>query len=403
MASPRLLDTGPARPARAPRGARVLAQASAPLPRLASRVPRGLLGMIGLVVIVECFVAGRPLDFSDPVSLSWQLSARSAGSDATRSATILCVGDSLVKHGVIPAVLEAKTGDRVSNLAIARGPAPATYFLLRRALEAGARPRAVVLDFKPGVLVGSARYNLRYWQEILSVREALDLARRDHGGSFLLSLALGRLFPTVRGRLEVRGAILAAFRGEDSPMRLINRVCQRNWGVNGGANVAADNPAFTGTVSAEQHKSLLSHLWYCHRVNAAYVRRLLDLTADRGIPVYWLLPPVSPELQARREATGAEAGYLTFVRTFQSRYPHLTVVDGRHSGYDASAFVDATHLDGRGAATLTAELGTILGRADAPEVARASRWVDLPPYRPDPSPLPLEDVEESRAIVKAGR
>ncbi|WP_406695103.1 hypothetical protein V5E97_29100 [Singulisphaera sp. Ch08] len=371
--------------------------------RVSTSIPWGLLGMLGLLALIECGVVARhPLDFSDPVSLSWQLSAQATHRDAP-GCTILGVGDSLVKHGVIPSVLEAETGERVCNLAVARGPAPATYFLLRRALDAGARPKAIVVDFKPGVLVGSPRYNLRYWQEILTVREGLDLARHDHGGSLLVNLALGRLLPTFRGRLEVRGAILAALRGEDSPMRLINRVCQRNWGVNDGANVAARNPAFNGEVSAEQHKTLLSHLWYCHRVNKTYVRRILDLTAERGIRVYWLLPPVSPALQTKREETGAESGYLKFVRSFQHPYPHLTIVDGRHAGYDHTAFVDATHLDGRGAFTLTTELGRMLRRDLAGDSATTSRWVNLPPYRPDPSPVPLEDVEESRIIVKSGR
>src|SRR5262249_38407091 len=149
----------------------------------------------------------------------------------------------------------------------------------------------------------------------------------------LVEIVLGRLIPTFRARLEVRGAIIAALRGEDSPMRLINQICRRNWLVNRGANVAARNPAFLGAVSATQHKTLLSHLWYCHRATAAYVRRLPDLTAERGIRVYWLLPPVSPELQARREQTGAEAGYLRFVGAFERAYPHLTIVDGRHAGY----------------------------------------------------------------------
>ena len=400
MSSPRLLD--PASRTRSPRVSRVLVGNPPARARVSTSIPWGLLGMLGLLAVIECGVARHPLDFSDPVSLSWQLSAQAARREAP-GCTILGVGDSLVKHGVIPSVLEAETGERACNLAIARGPAPATYFLLRRALDAGARPKAVVIDFKPGVLVGSPRYNLRYWQEILTFRECLDLARNDHGGSLLVNLALGRLLPTFRGRLEVRGAILAALRGEDSPMRLINRVCQRNWGVNDGANVAARNPAFNGEVSAEQHKTLLSHLWYCHRVNKTYVRRILDLTAERGIKVYWLLPPVSPALQARREETGAEAGFLKFVRSFQQPYPHLTVVDGRHAGYDPTAFVDATHLDGRGAFTLTTELGRMLRRDLAGGSATPSRWVNLPHYRPDPSPVPLEDVEESRIIVKSGR
>lgn len=403
MSSPRLLDPTSRTQTRAQRASSGLLPEQQPQRgRGLASIPYGFLGMLGLLALIELGVAWCPLDFSDPVSLSWKLSAQAAQRDAP-GCTILGVGDSLIKHSVIPSVLEAETGERTTNLAIARGPAPATYFLLRRALDAGARPKAVVLDFKPGVLVGSPRYNLRYWQEILSARECLDLARNDSGGSLLVQVALGRLMPSIRGRLEVRGAILAALRGEESPMRLLNRICQRNWGVNQGANVAARNPAFHGDVSAEQHKTLLSHLWYCHRVNKTYVRRIFELTAERGIRVYWLLPPVSPALQTRREATGAEAGFLKFVRAFQQTYPHLTVVDGRHAGYDHTAFVDATHLDGRGAFTLTTELGKMLRRDLAEPAAPASRWVDLPQFRPAPSPLPLEDVEQSRLIVKAAR
>src|SRR4051794_21402234 len=80
-------------------------------------IPMGLLGMLGLVAVVELFVARHPLDFSDPVSLSWELSAQGARSEAPGSA-ILAVGDSLVKHGVIPAVVEARTGLRTCNLGV---------------------------------------------------------------------------------------------------------------------------------------------------------------------------------------------------------------------------------------------------------------------------------------------
>jgi len=369
--------------------------------RVGARLPWGVFGMLALVGGIEWFVAGHPRSFSDPVSWSWRLSAEAAQRDAPGCA-VLCVGDSLVKHGVIPSVLESKVGGRVCNLAVARGPAPATYFLLKRALEAGAAPKAVVLDFKPSVLVGSAEYNLRYWQEILTAREILDLARRDHGGSLFVKIAVGRLLPSVRGRLEVRGAILAAFKGEESPMLILNRICERNWGVNQGANVAAQNPAFNGEVSEQQHKTLLSHLWYSHRANRKYVDEIFKLTAERSIPVYWLLPPVSPALQARREQTGAEEGYLGFVRDFQSRYSHVTVVDGRHAGYPSSAFVDATHLDGRGAQGVSSALGAILQeRLDGRTDLERKRWVNLPRFDPNVAPLPLEDVEESRKVVMA--
>lgn len=356
--------------------------------------------MFGLVAAVELLVAWHPLDFSDPVSLNWRLSAEAARKQAP-GASILYVGDSLVKHSVIPSVIEARTGRRGCNLGLARGPAPATYFLLRRALESGARPAAVVVDFKPGVLVGSPRYNIRYWQEILTPRECLELVRTDGGGSSLLiTIGLGRLLPSFRSRHEIRGAVLAAFRGESNPLRLINEVCRRNWRVNGGANVAARNPAFTGEVGPDQKPKLLWHMSYCHRANLAYIRRLMDLTAGKGVPVYWLLPPLSPDLQAKREASRAEEAYIRLVRSFQDKYPLLRVVDGRHAGYGPDVFVDATHLDGQGANTLSNELAEIL-RRDLGSSAPARRWVHLPDFRPYPVGAGSEDVEQSKRIVYA--
>ena len=43
------------------------------------RFPWGLLGMLGLVVAVETFVARHRLDFTDTASLSWVMSGESAG------------------------------------------------------------------------------------------------------------------------------------------------------------------------------------------------------------------------------------------------------------------------------------------------------------------------------------
>ena len=180
-------------------------------------VPWGLLGMLGLIVAIETIVARDVLDFSDPVSLSWRLAARSARDEAP-SRPVLCAGDSLVKHGLIPKVIAARSGLASVNLAVARGPAPATFFLVRRALEAGARPAALVVDFKPNVLVGGPRYNVRYWQEILTFRESLELARSAGSGSLFLELAVGHLLPSFRSRHEIRSNMRAALRGEIDPL-----------------------------------------------------------------------------------------------------------------------------------------------------------------------------------------
>jgi hypothetical protein len=79
----------------------------------------------------------------------------------------------------------------------------------------------------------------------------------------------------------------------------------------------------------------------------------------------------------------------------QARHPGLTILDGRHANYDPTAFVDTSHLNGPAAAVLSADLATILERDRAAEPA-PGRWLDLPPYRPHPAEVPLEDFEQSR-------
>jgi hypothetical protein len=360
----------------------------------AIRVPWGLLGMFGLVLAIETAVARDVLDFSDPVSLSWRLAARSARSEAPRR-DVLCTGDSLVKHALIPGIIAARSGRTAVNLAVAQGPVPATYVLFRRALDAGARPAAVVVDFKANLLASSPRHNLRYWQEILSLRETLELARSSRSVTLFVEIALGQLLPSFRARHEIRSNLMAALRGETDVLRGINRACQRNWTLNDGANVAARNPGFTGALGPDSDAKYLTGAFYCHRVNLDYIHRFFTLAESRGIRVYWLLPPLTPALQARREQQGAEMAYVHFARSLQTRYPSLTILDARHAGYAHTVFVDPTHLDRHGASTLSRDVADVLQR-DLADGAGSPRWTPLPAYRAVPPEAAPEDTEQSR-------
>jgi hypothetical protein len=355
--------------------------------------------MLGLVAAVEMTVARHGLDFMATSTSSWVLSARAAAAEAP-GRRVLCLGDSLVKHGLLPRLVADRTGRATYNLSACAAQPPLTYYLLRRALAAGARPGAVVVDFMPDLLAGGPRYSLRCWQEVIAPGEALELSWTARDGSFLAEAVLGRLVPSVRARREIRAALLAALRGEAASPRDLTRLHWRNWGQNLGAQFTPPNPAFTGEVPEDVHRSLGSHGWWCHRVNAAYVRRFLALARARGIRVYWLLPPVSPAIQARRDHTGADAGHTRFVRRVQEEFPGLVVLDARHAGYDHTLFVDAVHLDGRGATTLSLDVAEVL-RRDEPGPARLAGWIDLPAYRPLAPGIPLEDVEQSRLALHA--
>jgi hypothetical protein len=369
-----------------------------------ARLPTGLLGMLALVASVETAVTWAGPRFLDPVSYSWDYSEKAAR-DKAPGCDVLCLGDSLAKHGLVPRVIEDGTGRRAYNLAVAAGPAPVTFHLFRRALDAGARPTAVVFDLKPGMLAGGPRYAVRYWPRVLNLFELLNLGRSARGDSFLGELLVGAAVPTFRSRHEIRGDLLAALRGETGPLRALNRLCQRNWTLNDGANLATPRAGYTGEVSEAEHAEHLSDRFTAHRVNAEYARRIVALADERGIRAYLVIPPLVPQVHERRRRSGTDAKYDAFLRSLQDRYPALTVLDARDAGFPASVFVDPIHLDIRGALALSAGVADVLHRdldaARSALPADSKRWVRLATFRERPRPEALEDVELSRARIEA--
>jgi hypothetical protein len=355
-------------------------------------VPAGLIGMLAVVGVVETAVSRAGPALEDTVCFSWTHAARAAVEKGP-GRDVLCLGDSLAKHGLMPRVIEQATGRPAYNLAAAASPAPVAYFVLKRAINAGARPRAVVFDLKPSLLAGGPKYQLRQWQGALTWPECFELIRAGAGSQVARALTLGKLLPTFRARHEARAWVLSTFRCEPCFLEAVNAVCEANWSANLGANVATPNPAFDGTVSEAQHAEYLSDRFSAHEVNALFARRLLRLAASAGVRRYLVLTPLAPELHARRVASGADAAYTRFVAGLQAFDHGLTVLDARGSGYPPSAFVDPTHLDARGAAALSA------GVAAALQDGQVGGWVRLPGYGGAALPEGTEDVEKTRRRI----
>ena len=181
--------------------------------RLRGRWPAGLVGMLALVAAVEAGVVRLGREIGTLTSADWRRDRQAAASEAAAGAEVLCFGDSLVKTGVTPAALEARLDRPVYNLAALGSPVPASYFLLRRALDAGARPRAIVLDANEPQLWGSPYRNfVAAWAELVNPIEALQLAR-DDGDLGFFSLYLTNLLPSVRFRLDLRKAVVGGVAG----------------------------------------------------------------------------------------------------------------------------------------------------------------------------------------------
>jgi hypothetical protein len=371
-------------------------------PKPQSAIPWGAAVMVILIVMIECLVTRCQLDLTDPVSLNWRFSAqavkaKSAGCD------LLVLGDSLVKHGLLPNVIEHDTGWRTVNLSAARAPTLLSYLLLRRAFSAGARPQAIIVDAKPAILMADLQFNARYWEEIVTARECFEISGLTRNRSFLLSMIVGRLIPSLRSRLEIQTNVLAAVRGERDRIGAINRILLRNWTANQGANVAATVSPDQGSVRSDVERRLHPSSFHVDPTNTEGMERLMRLAEDHDIPVFWLLPPLSPALQALRDQSGSEARYEQFVRSFIARYRRrLTVLDVRRAGFPSTFFVDETHQNRAGAIALSRAvakaIGTILGRS---QPASSSGWVALsiPADEPAGSDFKIEDLDESKQIL----
>jgi hypothetical protein len=371
-----------------------------------SALPFGAIGMVAILVSIESVVARHWMSLTDPVSLSWRFSAQAAENDS-RDCQVLCLGDSLVKHGLIPSVLERASGQRTVNVSAAQASTLLTHSLLRRALESGARPKALIVNAKPAVLLGGPEVNARPWQEVVIPRDGLELLRITGNAPFVVSTLIGRLFPSLRSRFEIRSAITAALGGKTDPIRAINPVLWRNWSVNDGANVASSASPFRGDVTAEVRQQLYTDVFYVDPANAQAIERIIDIAAERQLPIFWVLFPLSPQLQALRDQSGADEQHDQFLRSIASRHSgELIILDARHSGYPAAFFADATHLNQRGAIALSRSVASVLVRASKrqPRAAdSAPDWIVLGAPSENASGWNdgIEDVDESRRIVRS--
>lgn len=354
--------------------------------------PMGLLGMVALIFLAEAAVARRELDVAGILAWDWRQAVR-ATSTRAREADVLVFGDSLAKLGVQPRVIEAASGRKVHNLAVSGSHAPMQYELLRRSLEAGARPSAILVDFKMDLLAQDPAVNARHWPEALGVRGAMGLARAIGDRSLFGAMLLARQSPTIRNRLELREAVVGWVRGAPKDPRPHSLSFLRNWRVNRGAQLFPKNPAFK---DFDFPAGLKPGTWAPRPVHTVYVDRFLKLAADHKIPVYWLLMPTSPGILAIFEANGDEGRYRAFVARCQAKYPNVTIFDATRAGYAAELFSDPVHLDRDGAAAFSEAVAALLARGPSGTTGGVVR---APRYRPSGVQVVLEDYVQSRGIT----
>ncbi len=363
------------------------------------KIPWGLIGMIAFVVTGERFIANHRLDFTRPEGWEWRLNGENA-KRKVKDAGVLAIGSSLVKLGIVPQAIEPVVGQPVYNLGMCAGPAPASYFLLRRALFSGAKPAVVLVEFHPNTLMRSHWHTEGFWPDLLDSRETVELSWTANDPRFFGVMMFSRWFPSVKDRHEVGSKLLGALQGKSTNyVGLLAMI--RTMRKNQGAKIVPKSPEGPKAALPPEDIAFVADSWSCHPVNEVYVNRFFELTRSRGIPVVWLMPPVRPDLQRLREKNGLDRDYQAFARRTKDRYPHVTVVDATRSAYPADLFIDGMHLDREGAMALSADLAPILRNGAARLSTGENRWVSLAAFRNQAPTVTIEDFGQSvEAILR---
>ena len=355
--------------------------------------PWGFLGMLGILVAIEWTLTRHDLDFTAPWHWDWRMSGKLTAKKQA-GADVLLFGDSLLKFGVMPKVIQDRSGRTAYSFALHTGQTSSSYFMLKRVLDAGYRPKALVFDMTPHMFTHIPEENARLWPELLSPGECLDLARVMGKPDFFASTILARFIPSIKERHDLRASIVAAITGRPSPSRRGEiPAYRRNWKMNDGGQLMPDGPS--PPIDPDHWVRSLYSTWNPNPVNVAYLDRFFKLTDEAKIPVVWLLTPVQPTIQTRTEANGFDADHTRFVRSVADRFPRVTVADARHSGFEAEEFNDGVHLKRPGALRLSAAIGDLLR-----EDSRSHRWVDLDAGRPRSVESPIEDVNQSAVALR---
>ena len=360
-------------------------------------LPRGLLGAILLVLMIERFVEKKRAPVHPARILG--LEDEHPGDPArVRDCQVLCFGTSISQQGLLPRIIDERTGWRTYNLAVCWGQAAGHYYLLKQALASGARPKAVVIESHPQCLSGDLYQAIRFWPEMLHARDVVELAWTARDADFLATTLLACWLPSIKDRFSLRSNILDALKGAPNPYPAQTLVYVRNKNRNRGSIINGKNPAYQGAIAPTFENGLTPDGWSCDPINATYLRRFFRLAQERGITVYWLMNPYSPALSGATRAKGARRAVFPIRprvsrRVLESRGPRR-----------AACRLRPDRLHRRGASRPGRGLHS---SADVGDAVRAHtqgssrRWVELPAFGVRPTAAVVEDLAES-ALARAG-
>jgi hypothetical protein len=349
----------------------------------ARRAPAGFVGTLALIALIEMSIARGP--WSSMIGWSWRSSQEAAVTEAP-ACEVLALGDSLFKCGLQTSSLERRLGTRAYNLAVLRSQPEANLVLLERALAAGARPKLVLIETFPGVLMAAPRINAAEWPLLIDAGHLLRLSwlAADHRLPFLA--AVQALLPSLRAREELRASVRDALAARENVPRL-TRERRERIDLRGAVRMA-DVPDFPEPEPPARRLGR-APAWRCRPEHEDALKRLVARIEEAGARPVWVVAPCAPSVQERADVFGVDARFDELIARVRESSPSMVVIDGRRLGLPRTSFYDPHHLSTTGAEAFTVALADAI----AP-ILRASpsrpidRLIVLQP-RSDTGPSPV--------------
>ena len=326
-----------------------------PLERITpGRIPVAALVFLLCVAGVEIAARTSEAWFADLASWQWRTKAGLLES-GTLDGSIPILGSSILFHGLDPRPANegAPARARLVNLALNGMQLQHQAQMFRRQLDSAAPPVAVVLEFKNVLVERESWIRGPYYRFWASTDEFAESRFYYFEPSLGLSFAAYRALPTLRSREALNNWLTESA----ASRRLRGTIGERN------CSVELQMAAQEGLVFADfEHISLagarkkaIRQTWDVNAPGEIWLTRLMNLAAERELPVVLLVPPAPPYFVDDGTATGFRARFDEYLRGLHRRYPSLNLEVFAPTGFGLEHFTDDRHFSREGRQKLTNE------------------------------------------------
>lgn len=316
---------------------------------------RAIRATIVIVVVIEAALAFSPENVMIR-TMRWMRAALAL--DPTPAVQIH--GDSVAQGALLAGEIEKSLpqGTVVWNAALQGSGPEFTYFLLKRQIEGGHVPGAIVMAHSPhtfvtertGVLVGG----------FLDWREVPEALATGHHFFEALYGVLCRLSFTLRHHEELgellkgRRAAIATWNDPiptEAWVRKVGGEAEARWAREGKGAPGPIHPVYRQRFEVDPGER-------------EYLGRTLALAHSHSIPVYWVTLPEHAAIKAVRDSVRFAPFYYAFVDSL-AKTGEVRVLQREFEVLPAEEFSDYTHLRLRAALAFSREIGEKLARERA--------------------------------------